>query len=407
MTDPLTTRATEYMEALCTRYPDRHVGGKGNREATALFAEVCRSHGWEVSVTEFDCIAWEREDAGLVAAEESFEIHPGPYSLPLDATAPLSAVTTIEELEAGEFEGTILLLHGEIAREQLMPKEFIFYNPDEHKRIIAALEAANPLAIVAATGKHSMTPSIYPFPVIEDADVDIPSAYMKDVDGVRLLAHLGEEINLTIRSGRTTKRGEHVVATKPGTGEGRIVIFGHVDTREGTPGALDNATAPAAMLIAAELLATYDGALTVEMVPLNGEDYYAVPGQMLWVGENEGRMGDIVLGMNADGAGYAGAATAVSMYGVPDDLATVVRDAMAARDQFEDGKQWFQGDHSIIMQNGRPVIAVTTSEFAHLCAEYAHTERDTIELVDPTIVAEVGRFYADVVTRLAQTCKDG
>jgi len=34
--------------------------------------------------------------------------------------------------------GWVLLLRGEIAKEQLMPKNFTFYNPDEHKRIIRA-----------------------------------------------------------------------------------------------------------------------------------------------------------------------------------------------------------------------------------------------------------------------------
>lgn len=400
MTDTLTARAAEYMEALCTRYPDRHVGGEGNREATQLFANVCRDHGWDVAVQEFDCVAWDREGAELQAGGETYEVYPGPYSLPLDTTAPLSAVSSIEELEAGEFEGTVLLLHGEIAKDQLMPKNFVFYNPDSHKRILAALEAKNPLAILAATGKHPMTPSVCPFPVIEDADVDLPSAYMKDVDGERLLAHVGTDVHLVIRSGRLAKRGEHVVARRPGTGDGRVVIFGHIDTREDTPGALDNATASAAMMIAAELLAGYDGSLTIEMVPLNGEDYYGAPGQMIWVGENEGRMDDIVLGMNSDGAGYRGAPTAVSVYGVPDELATTVRDAMAEREGFDDGEQWFQSDHSIIAQAGRPVIAITTADFAEICELYAHTEKDTIDLVDPSIVVEVGLFYADIVARL-------
>jgi aminopeptidase YwaD len=402
MADVLADRAAQYMDALCNHYPDRHVGGEGNRAATTLFAEVCRDHGWEVEVAEFGCVAWDKGDAELHVAGESFDVHPGPYSLPFDDTATLAAASTIEELEAGEFEDAILLLHGEVARDQLMPKNFVFYNPDSHKRIVAALETKNPRAILAATGKHPMTPSVSPFPMIEDADVDIPSAYMRDSDGERLLAHLGRDVHLVIRSGRIGKRAEHVVARKAGTGtgEGRVVIFGHVDTREGTPGALDNATAPAAMMIAAELLAGHDGRLTIEMVPLNGEDYYGAPGQMLWVGENEGRMDSIVLGMNSDGAGYRGAGTEVSFYGVPGDLAEVVRDAMEAREGFGEGEPWYQSDHSIIAQAGRPVIAITTADFTEICELYAHTEGDTIELVDPAIVVEVGAFYADVVGRL-------
>ena len=400
MTDPLITRAAEYMEALCNRFPDRHVGGEGNRESTQLFADVCREYGWDVSATEFDCVAWDRGSAFLIADGEEFDIHPGPYSPPLEITAPLAQVSSLEELESGTFRDTVLLLHGEIARDQLMPKNFIFYNPDEHKRIIAALEAAQPLAVISATGKHSMTPAIYPFPVIEDGDFHIPSAYMKDVDGKRLLAHVGSTIQLTIRSGRLTKQGEHVVVRKQGTGAGRIIIFGHIDTREGTPGALDNATAPAAMMITAELLAEYDGPFTIEMVPLNGEDYYAAPGEMLWFEENKPRMDEIVLGMNADGAGYRDHGTAISFYGVPDDVRAVIESAMSKQEGFAEGEQWYQSDHSMIAQQGRPAIAVTTTAFAEICELYAHTADDTIELVDPAVVVQVGRFYADVIRGL-------
>jgi aminopeptidase YwaD len=392
MSDVFAARASEYVEALCTRYPDRHVGGDGNREATELFADVCRAHGWDVDVAEFDCVVWERGDAELTAGGESFEVYPGPYSLPVDSAATLSAASTVEELEAGTFEGTVLLLHGDLAKDQLMPKNFVFFNPEEHKRIIAALEAKRPLAVLAATGRHPMTPSIEPFPVIEDADVDLPSGYMTTAEGARLLAHVGKQVSLAIRSGRTIKQGQHIVARKPGSGEGRIVIFGHIDTREGTPGALDNATAPAAMMLAAELLADYGGAPAIEMVPFNGEDYYAAPGQMIWFAQNEGHMDDIVLGMNADGAGYRNAATAVSFYGVSDEIDAIVREAMAARTDFEEGEQWFQSDHSIIVQQGCPALAVTTADFAEICELYAHTADDTIDLVDPAIVAEVARF---------------
>ncbi len=44
-----------------------------------------------------------------------------------------------------------MLVRGELAREQLMPKNFPFYQPEEHQRIIHLLEAQKPLAIIAAT----------------------------------------------------------------------------------------------------------------------------------------------------------------------------------------------------------------------------------------------------------------
>jgi aminopeptidase YwaD len=59
----------------------------------------------------------------------------------------------------------IVLLIGEIAREQLMPKNFVFYNPEHHQEIIRLLETGAPQAIMAATGRDpQLAGGVYPFP---------------------------------------------------------------------------------------------------------------------------------------------------------------------------------------------------------------------------------------------------
>ena len=242
MTDELAGRIEGWVDALCTTFPDRHVGGPGNRAATGMFAETARGYGFDVSVTDFDAVDWEHGDAELAAGGERFEVLVGPYSPPFDGEAVLVAASTVEELETDAIRGAIVLMHGELVSSQLMPKNFVFYNPDSHKRVIRALEEYEPAAIVAATGLNpGSAGALYPFPIIEDADFDIPSAYMKDVEGDRLLAHAGEPVTLRFESRRTTVQGEHVVARMLGDQSGRVVVFGHIDTREGTPGALDNA----------------------------------------------------------------------------------------------------------------------------------------------------------------------
>ena len=89
---------------------------------------------------------------------------------------PLLAVTTIDELEAVDATSPVVLARGALTKEPLMPKHFPFYNPDEHKRIIRALESKQPLAIIAATSRNpELAGALYPFPWIEDGDFDIPS----------------------------------------------------------------------------------------------------------------------------------------------------------------------------------------------------------------------------------------
>ena len=60
----------------------------------------------------------------------------------------------------------------------------------------------------------------------------------------------------------------------------KITVFAHIDAKDGTPGALDNGAGVVVLLLLAELLQDYDGGVELELVALNGEDYYSAAGEM-------------------------------------------------------------------------------------------------------------------------------
>ena len=41
-----------------------------------------------------------------------------------------------------------------ISAEQLMPKNFVFYNPEHHQKTIALLESRKPAGIITATKRN-------------------------------------------------------------------------------------------------------------------------------------------------------------------------------------------------------------------------------------------------------------
>lgn len=82
------------------------------------------------------------------------------------------------------------------------------------------------------------------------------------------------------------------------------MITAHIDTKIGTPGAIDNGTGVTVLLLLAELLKDHSFNYLIELVVLNGEDYYSAPGQIRYIEQNEGRFSDILLNINIDGAGY-------------------------------------------------------------------------------------------------------
>jgi aminopeptidase YwaD len=355
-----------------------------------------------VATQEFQCIDWTDGGASLTTVGETFEVHASPYSLGVRAEAALVTASTLEELEAVEPSNRILLVRGEIAREQLMPVNFPFYNPEEHQRIIRLLRAVNPSAIVAATSRNpELAGAVYPFPLIEDGDFDIPSVYMTEEEGVRLAAHAGATVSLNSRAQRIASTGCNVVARKMPHAARRVVFTAHIDAKRGTPGALDNAAGVVVLLLLAELLEDYAGRLGLELVALNGEDYYAAPGELSYLERNRGKLDDIVLNVNLDAPGYRQGNTHYSLYGCPDALADAIRSVLRGYEGIAEGEAWYQGDHMVFVQNQVPALAITSEQFMEIETSFAHTALDTPALVDAGKLADLALAMRDVLFALA------
>ena len=388
-TSYLADTVKQYLQKLCVEISNRCVGSLGNRQATDFFAEKMNTFGFQTECPKFDCIDWSHGEAHLTVDGEPYPAFVSPYSLKCSTSATLSAAATVEELENQEVSNNILLLHGEIAKEQLMPKNFTFYNPDHHQQIISLLERVKPLAIISATSRDpELAGGIYPFPLIEDGDFDIPSVYMTEGVGKSLAQHVGMQVSLKFEAERVPATGCNVIARKGRHPSQRIVIFAHIDAKIGTPGALDNAAGVTVLLLLAELLQDHSPSLTIELVALNGEDYYSAPGEVHYLQNNPDQLQDVYLGINLDVPGYIKGGTAYSLYDCPSEIAGKIQESFPKRKGFIEGEQWYQSDHSLFIMNNRPALAITSEQFTHLSTYITHTAKDTPELVDPSRLAD-------------------
>jgi aminopeptidase YwaD len=382
----LAAKASSYLRYLCLDLPGREVGSAGNQAATDFFARTAADLGWAVETPRFECLAWTAQGARLSAAGETFVASVSPYSPGGQVTGPLQVVESIEALEAlgaGGAAGRILLLRGEIAREQLMPKNFPFYSPDEHQRVYRALEASGaPAAIAATTRNPGLAGALYPFPLIEDGDFDVPSVYMTEEEGARLRALAGRPVTLEVRAERHAGQGCNVVARRGGPGPAEVVVMAHIDAKAGTPGALDNAAGVTVLLLLAELLRDEpEGGPRVELVAMNGEDYYSAPGEQLYLRQNKAALAQMQLGINLDGLGYREGRTAYSLYNCPAPLAATIHATLAAFPGLAEGEPWFQGDHMLYLLHERPALAFTSERVVEMMAQIVHTAADRPELV--------------------------
>jgi aminopeptidase YwaD len=392
-------KSMSYLNMLCQDIEDRSVGSSGNRQSTKFIVKTLASFNWDIETAELNVIDWEDDGAILKTENNRFKVWVSPYSLGCNVKEEVIGVSDIAELERGDIAGKVVLLYGEIAKEQLMPKNFVFFNPEEHQKIIALLEGKKPAAIISATKRNpSLAGGVYPFPLIEDGDFDIASVYMTEEEGRKLLPYLGSPVTLQSHSRRISAKAYNVIARKGKNFANRIVITAHIDAKKGTPGAIDNATGVMVLLLLAEMLQDYDGDRMIEIVALNGEDYYAAPGQMDYLSKNKNKFNEVQLNINIDGAGYKRGKTAFSFFNLPEDMKRRVNSILTEYDGITEGVQWPQGDHSMFIQQGCSAIAVTSKWFLDNIDNQTitHTSKDNVSIVDCRKVVEI----ADVLNKL-------
>ena len=394
-------KAEAYLAALCSVEPNRRVGSPGNRIATEFFAQSILSWGYTIDTTPFPCLDFKSGEPSLSCNDKSFEVHTSPYSLGCDVMAELQAVATVEELEKCTCHGQILLMKGAISAEQLMPKNFVFYNPDHHQRIYALLEEKRPAAIITATRRNpELVGALYPFPMIEDGDFDIPSVYCTDTVGERIAGETGRMFRLKIDAQRIPAAANNVVARKNPSAQAKIVVCAHIDAYGDAPGASDNASGTVVELLVAEMLAEYSGHLGIEIVAFNGEDHYSAGGQMDYLRRYGKSMEEMLLAINIDDVGYVHGKTAYSLYECPDEIEDKADAVLGSYDGIIRGEQWYQGDHMIFVQNGKAAVAITAERFPELMANVTHTPRDTPEIVDCDKLVEIADALQTFITRL-------
>ena len=393
--------AWEHLEWLCAAVPDRRPGSRGNRVATDYAAAVLTDLDWQVTQPEFDCMDWYTEGGTLLIGDEAIALTPSPYGLGVDASGTVRVAEDIEDLSRPGLRDAVIVLTGALAAEPLTPKKFPFYGSEDHTRIISALEDAEPVAVIAVTGKYpALCGALDPFPLVEDGDFSIPTGNIRPSDAGPLLAAAGRVANVEIRSERRHARARNVIASR-GPQAPRVTLIAHIDTKPGTPGAVDNAAGVVALLVAADALSPTrrtELPLGVELLLVNGEDHYGAPGELDWLAANAGQLDDVVLALNIDGAGYKEGRSAYSTYNVDSGLQAHIDRVLSERPSLIAGPEFYQSDHAIFAMQGRPAMAITTELVNEMLDQLFHAPTDTPDQVDVDLLLDISDAITELVT---------
>lgn len=395
--------AKRHLSTFCHEIDNRCVGSEGNLQATGYFEGQLKVYGWRIENQVFEAFDWESKAVELDAGGKSLNVYASPYSAPCNVSAETLTVSTVDELEQTTAKGKILIIKDELASEQLMPKGFVFYNPDYHKKTVALLEKSGAEALVFIVNNRGFYQGgEYPFPIIEDGDFELPSVFMSEEEGHKLIELGPRKTRLILQTQKKPSRGYNVIGRKGKEGAKKITITAHIDSKKGSPGALDNATGAVTLLLIAQLMQYYRGPYEIELVALNGEDYYSVPGQMAYIEKTRDCFKDIAFNINVDGAGFNKGKTAVSFFNFPSEYENVAKDMMGQFSGLTEGKPWVQGDHSIFLQFEVPAIAIS-SEWLINNAEVqdiTHSARDTVDMVDTEKLVELAKALCTFIEKL-------
>jgi aminopeptidase YwaD len=393
----LRQRAREHLQALC-RGRDRRPGSADNQAAIDYVAAWLSRCGWRVRQPAFEVVAWEGGGGTLTVGGQAVAVHASPYTLGVDGTGPLLVATSLEELAARDLAGAVLLLCAPLTARPLTPKAFPFFQVEEHQRLIACLERAQPTAVVAATGAcPEQAGALSPFPFIEDGDFTVPAAHVDERTGAALAAWAGAPARIVLDGRRRLAQARNVIADQ-GDRQGRVVLMAHVDTKVGTPGALDNAAGVAVLLLVAEALDQQPSG-GVELLVLNGEDYYNAAGEVHYLAECGADLSAVALAVNLDGLGYRRGPTAYSLYGCDARQTSLVHHALRAHGLVE-GPQWWQSDHALFALHGRPAVALTSALVDVVLREVVHAPHDRPHHVDPSRLVQAAQALTQLVGAL-------
>jgi aminopeptidase YwaD len=392
-----------HFEAIC-KIGERPVGSEGGKRAEAYVESILRGANFETARAEYRCTDWRPLSCALVRRRgpaatggQPLRATANPYSPSVRAAGRAVRVSSLGELEsrtAGrEVAGTVLVLGPELCGFPITPKAFDFYNPEEHRRLVASLEEGRPAAVVAVSPHDEGI-----WPVFADPDLGIPSVTVPFSEASRVAE--GTELELSLEGSSRPSKGATVsgVLRLGAPGSRRRLLCAHLDTKHYSPGALDNGGGVATVLAAAQLAAgrsaaaraARSGAADLEVVLFMGEECNAY-GEKAWLAARGGSVADISLAVNVDGAGGGPNPTDLSFFNFPDEARAAILEGAGRIGHFEEAAPWYESDHYLFWPAGIPTIAATSGD-PHRYDRLIHGPGDRAELVDIGLLAELAEL---------------
>jgi aminopeptidase YwaD len=365
----------------------RPAGSLANRTAADFIAGEMKKAGYEKVAQEYPCPDWQALSCELTVAKRRIRAVVNTHSPSCDIEGELVPVSSVVELQNLDLTDKIALVHGEITLTGFMPKNFdrSYYVDEDKDRFFELLEKSRASAIITVSHYE------IPLPLLEDSEFKIPSLTVHRDDGPLLIKNAGTTARLKITSTTKMSTGSNIIG-RLGNSTKKILLCAHYDTKLGTPGALDNASGIAALLLLARKLKEAKSEAAIELVAYGGEDSW-FPGDALYIQEYPPQ--DLALAINIDGIGMKDANTVMAIFGCSNEMVSRISDAAKGFGEFIQ-EPFYESDHGFFWPFGIPTLAFT-SMCMELLGKVIHTENDTMDLLDTCKIEQTTALVLEIV----------
>ncbi len=397
----LTKKAKIYLNILCEEIKSRPLGSPENQFATSYFANTINSYGFDIEKNEFDCIDWEQKGVKLYAGDMKLEAFPSPYSAGCEVIGNLVLIDSLEKLQTVDVSNEILLLHENIAHQKLTPKNHLFNKPGKHKKIISLLEEKSPSAIITVSNHYQkINGKMIPHPIIEDGDFNVPSVYISENEGKKLLALKKERVFLQSKCERIISTGFNVIARKGENQKDRLVLLANIDTKIGSPGASNNASGITILLLLAELLKDYKKGKKVELVAINGGNYFSNPGGKKYLEINSGNSDNILVGIDINKVGFRKGRSSYSLYNCPAKIGENIRTVLNNYSNIVEKDKKYKDSHNLFLIMERPSLELSSERIKELNQLITHADKDIPALLSVNHLVHLAHALHELILSL-------
>jgi len=384
-------KVEQFIRSLSVEIGARPAASDNHQKAVALIDSEFKAAGLNTQVLEYPCPEWHFEEVSLSDDKKNYSAIPNIYTLPCEICSEYVAAFSMEELKELALEKKILILGGELTKKTFIARNFDIFKEDYQEEILDFLEKNKPSAIIAISHEED-----YVMPLFEDSDFKIPSVTVSKTVGENILNAGSSKLTLKIKSCLREGKSGNVIAQTNQNIEERMIICGHFDTKFFTPGAIDNATGTATLLVLSQILSELELKKQVEFVAFGSEDTF-FPGDRTYFEREAFESEKIKLAVNIDSVIMKGEENSVIFLCEDETINQKMRTIKDNTPEIKEVPPYFEGDHAFFAMRGISVVSLSSTNVHDYIDRVIHTENDTMEKTEPERIMEVIEFIVNLI----------